>query len=444
MDRERKKRQRLIRLILAEILMVASAVAIMIVLTLLVMGYRINQDGRIKQVGMVQLETAPTGAKVVIDGKSTGWQTKGSQMLSGGKHQVAVQKKGYTGWTKTVKIKPGWLTDITYPRLFLKKRPSEELAQMSDLEFFSIGKEMIVWRAGELWHTLEIHNADVEPKVLTGILPENASLVRWCKEKRQVLLKGEKTGDWWMVDLDDTAKSVNLAEEYDVEIVDARFSGDGGVLVLVQDSLRYIDLVKKTIVIWVDEAVEQFVNVKTDVAVVINGAKGREIAVYKNDKLKKILNIGEKMILKLEMVNYEKQNYVLVGFGQELEVYKVNGWGENSMKVKKILRLELGSEVLSLKSRENLVLVNGAGTSKVVDLAKKKTWNVAAKASWLDDSLLWDSKDGKMVVWDFDGTNKRILSKISGQYEASLVGAWLYFVMPDEAGVSLVREKVVE
>ena len=65
-DRETKKKLHRIWVVIASILMTLSVVLIVVVTTLLALGYSFNGKV-IQQTGVLQLHTTPTGATVTVD-----------------------------------------------------------------------------------------------------------------------------------------------------------------------------------------------------------------------------------------------------------------------------------------------------------------------------------------------------------------------------------------
>ena len=102
MDFDEKNRRQLIRVIIAEIGMVLSVIAIVVVSTMAAMGFVISSNGSIEQSGLMQLHTLPTGANVKIDGNTILARTNLSRTLSAGTHQLEIYRDGYDSWQNHV------------------------------------------------------------------------------------------------------------------------------------------------------------------------------------------------------------------------------------------------------------------------------------------------------------------------------------------------------
>lgn len=123
-ERVRRKRRQAIRALVAEVGMVLSIVAIVVVATLVAMGFFVGRDGKIEQSGLIQIHSMPTGASVELDGATLFSRTNLSRSMPAGEHQLKLSRDGYDSWSKTVKMYSGMLIRLYYPRLFLQDRKS--------------------------------------------------------------------------------------------------------------------------------------------------------------------------------------------------------------------------------------------------------------------------------------------------------------------------------
>ena len=66
--------------------------------------------------------------------------------------------------------------------------------------------------------------------------------------------------------------------------------------------------------------------------------------------------------------------------------------------------------------------------------------------SWLDNYMMFDVVDGKMEVFDFDGTNHRTIlnNNIAAGFDAVINSndRYLYYVVKTDNGYSLKRDKL--
>ena len=184
MDSEEKKRRQFIKVLLAEAMRVFSVIAIVVVTTLLAMGFSFSTEGGIEQTGLMQIHSQPTGATVTLDGSALFSRTNTSRTMSAGEHHLKLSRDGYDTWEKTVKMYSGVLIRMYYPRLFLQNRVAESVLDLAsgntgtkELEFYapSTSRNYIIYaeqNAAE-WRLLDLRGDEVKMSVLdlSGILP---------------------------------------------------------------------------------------------------------------------------------------------------------------------------------------------------------------------------------------------------------------------------------
>ena len=142
MDEELKRRREAVRVILTEVFMFLSAVALVLALTLVVMGYRLNpqrlgtEEELIQRLGLLQVSSRPSGATITVDGNtSLLLRTNASREATAGEHEVSLSKDGYLPWSKQVEVTKGLMYRLNYPRLFLIERDEEEVANLAAMSW---------------------------------------------------------------------------------------------------------------------------------------------------------------------------------------------------------------------------------------------------------------------------------------------------------------------
>ena len=110
MDKERRKKLQTTKLIITEIFMLVTIVVTVVILTFIVMGYRLTEDGKLEQSGLIGVDSIPTGATVFVDGEAYENKTNTSKILPEGQYEISLEKDGYTSWRKSVLVHSGLLT----------------------------------------------------------------------------------------------------------------------------------------------------------------------------------------------------------------------------------------------------------------------------------------------------------------------------------------------
>ncbi len=266
MDYEQRKRREFLKIIATELLMVLSVIAVVVVATLAAMGFFISSEGGIEQSGLLQLHSLPTGATVELDGDTLFSRTNLSRTMPEGEHTVKLSREDYDTWEKNIKIYPGVLTRIYYPRLFLQNRQPEDVMTVVDklgleadgeLEFLapSLSRSYILYMLNNQaeWVLLDLRGDEVKKatldltKVLPGVVepevktnntqigmmpvdsvqPESTEAkfggeileVRWSKNDERVLVKVSYEGkqEWILVNLREVGSSLNLTRTFGME-----------------------------------------------------------------------------------------------------------------------------------------------------------------------------------------------------------------------------------
>jgi len=137
MERAKKKQLYHLRVVITNILMGISVIAIAGILTLFAMGYSFSRDGGLERFGLLQVRSHPSSATVEIDGKIQTSRTEMRKLLSEGEHEITVTKPGYGTWSTTARIEPGLLTRIDWIRLFPLKRTVETVRKYPALRLVS-------------------------------------------------------------------------------------------------------------------------------------------------------------------------------------------------------------------------------------------------------------------------------------------------------------------
>lgn len=507
MDFDEKKKRQLIRVIIAEVGMVLSVVAIVVVSTMAAMGFMISGNGGIEQSGLMQLHSLPTGASVKIDGNAIFSRTNLSRTLSSGVHHLELYRDGYDSWQKDIKVLPGVLLRIYYPRLFLQNRTVEaakDLAEEDELEFYSVSENrnfiLYVKKDASEWQLLDVRGDEIKstPLDLSGILPgmveEQAERkktsdtaieqhkydflgeikeIRWTSSEESVLVSVRYDGrtEWILVKLKDIADSVNISRAFglgdDVKIATIDNTGNQ-IYVLERRQLRRINVGDGVMSRVLLDNVIDFANYGSSVVYLAgnNEKKERTIGTYRDNEKGgvKIQDVDDDTVVRLAISTYYGDDYVIWSENNKIIYYvgklpAYNDVMEGQTELKQALDgIEL-SEVpddLILSPGDQYVVAQKGKKMMVIDLETGELYEYDSpvpELRWFDASMMYAVVDGEVMVWDFDGTNKRNLAEsVSGGVRAMnaevLVTAnnrWMYYLSigdEEEKNVVLMRERI--
>jgi hypothetical protein len=439
---KKHKKARSVRVVLTNIFMAVSVVAIVAVLTLVAMGYSLNKDWSLERSGLVQIESSPSGALVEIDGKVMGARTAMSQMLGAGEHEFLVSRAGYDTWSRKVGVEAGLLTRINWVRLFPTSRNVEVVKGYEGLEKMSVapnGGRILVIAGGE-WEIIDglddkikyttVNVLGLPAEIDEGAGASEVEIVEWSRNANKVIVR---IGEEWAV-VDFMEGVFNIEAEFVMGFSDMKFISDGGEkLVAVENgNLRYLDVRAKTVSAVVAEGVS---------GIAVNGSKvfyGREGTIYArregDSKATRLYKVSGEV--GLAAGSYFGDEWAAYAEGERLYVYRA---GE------KVVESDVGFSISGVSAGPNgrLVLARGEGKVAMVDLEEGTWWAYEVEGTglgWLDDFILWTDMEGKLVVRDFDGGNRREIGEVAEGFGARISsgGRYLYFV----EGGSLRREKL--
>lgn len=520
MDYEEKKRRQLIRVIVAEVGMVLSVIAIVTVAIMLAMGFFISGNGQIEQSGLMQIHSLPTGATVELDGSTLFSRTNLSKTMPAGLHHLKLSRDGYDSWENDIQMYSGVLVRLYYPRLFLQNRQVEVvkkmgdddfLSSLSDLEFYqpSPDRNYILYakKGASEWRMLDLRGDDVKetPLDLSGVLPgmiaNEAELgdevdklssekqqsvgetlqyrfegkiedVKWSSNEEKVLVKVINEGkvEWVLVNLRNIADSLNLTRTLgmDFERVDIIDGAASQLFGLENHHLRSINTVNKSTSRVLLDRVEDYAYNDGNVLYVTStiekmGRKLREVGVYKNgeDGSTVIDEVFGEDRVWLALSRYYDEDYVCYVVGNELKIrygslpnYRREG-GVVELKDLVERDFEVLPKAVSLSSGGEYLVARSDRNFMVTDLDMGEYYKYEAVASelrWLDASMIYAVQEGRIKVWDFDGTNLRDLSTSRQDGEERMVlnsqvlispnNRWMYYLVNDEGALALAREKI--
>lgn len=497
LDIEERRRRQAIKVILTEILMFLTVVVIVVVATLIAMGFSVGKGGSIEQTGILQLHSLPTGATVELDGNVLFPRTNLSRSLSEGLHQLKLSRDGYDTWERGVRAYPGILSRLYYPRLFLKERQSEKMLDLAEaMEFYTVapsGAYILYSREDSTkWNLVDLRGD--EPRLseldLTEVLPDvkddkftgSISDPKWSDDGRRVLVKVGlvERAEWILIDLKDTRESLNLTKTFGmdfsrVEIADGSadqlWALENQHLRKVSTTAQAVSRVlldkvtdfafEKTNVIYLTAPVVQSVPIRVDdgrieflntsraikqIGLYRDGEKGGSVLDYVIDDQPVFLAITDYYGAKY--FTYIVNNRVTIRYG-EMPMYSPEGM--NHDKLSTLLdRVDLGIAVKSFStspSGEFLVAMNQQNFTTIdIDMGEMFKYQASTdEIGWLSDGMIYGIQDGRLLVWDFDGSNRRDLTKVTN-YPVAITGngRYLYYVLANKnGGLELRRERIL-
>lgn len=503
-ERERRRRRQLVKVLIAEAGMACSIVAIVVVATLVAMGFFVSKDGTIEQSGLLQLHSMPTGGTVELDGSTLFSRTNLSRTLPAGEHNIKITRAGYDSWQKTVKMYSGMLIRLHYPRLFLQNRQSEQALRFGEqLAIYSVSTDrnniLYATPNSPIWQLINIRNdelkttsldlATILPGVVDGKFNGRVENLVWSKNSEHVLIKvrTEDHAEWILLDLRNLDNSLNLTKTFALDFQQIEMLDDtaGQLFALEKGNFRKINTNDRTISRVLLEGVESFASEGANAIYVMNRTenekKVRTVGVYRDGERggTTLATVAPEQKVRVALSRYYDEDYMIFTLGNELTIYygAVPTYRENATETDfsglktlvQNLKLAEVPDKLSMSPDDEYLVAQKGTNLMVVDLDMGDLFEYDARTAnlnWLDSSMLMVVIDKKLQVWDFDFTNQRTLvqtvaktgenaEKPAGVTEITATLAdypaviatnnkWLYYVVHSSDSLVLMREKIRE
>lgn len=471
-----KAKKQSVKVIVSETIMVLTVVMTVIILVLLVSGYWLNSDFEVEQSGMLQVSSVPTGATVEIDGEVSSWlqRTNTSKVLNSGEHTIKLTKDGYDSWSKTIRISEGLLYRLHYPRLFPLERNTEDILATTDYTKATISSDhnsMLLMNGTTEWAVvnLDTDNPSVRKLNVSRLfsdvsLAENAKVglfngeimqYDWDYDSSHILFKVKNSDsiEWVLLDVDNVDKSTNLTKEFGgnfsrIEIVD---NNSNNLLTIQDGNLQQINLPGRSISNIIASNVADFDHFGNEI--VFSAAdhssehENTDSSVNQPSNYIGLFKLGDDKITELERTNtatkvalgkFYDSKYIAVVSNNLVSIHQKDNYFEDVREYE----TSFSPDLVEVGHNGEFLLLTKDYTIATLDLEATKIseWTIENHYGWLDNDMLYTASNGNLVVYDFDGLNRRILANnASSHFPASVTSdKWLYYFSDNK----LVRESI--
>ena len=500
MDIDKRKRNRMIRVIFVDIIMSLAVVALVFVLVAIVEGWRLSSNLKLEQNGMAQIESLPTGAKVIIDGRQDFNETNISKLLPAGEHEITLKKDGYDSWSKKINIVSGLLTRLRNPRLFKQNRKTEVVENYDNLRFVYAAPDhrsiLLASDQTTKWKYItalgsdkvSIEEIDVK-KIFSGTFdgqfPGEILQISWNETGEKILLQVKRSNqiEWGLINLRKPSESINLSQAilkytdrsekniiddenkksnvkkdlFDLVIEDAAANK---FIALIDGNLQEVDVVAKTLSEPYLKNIAKFKVSGSEIIYLTNVEKDkRQIGLYRlGDKggidLETVVRSKKDAVINLGIVDFDGKKYLSTTIDEQFKVYRTNDYptyGSSDNMPEKITeeKLDFVPQNFITSSNGEFFIAETDGKFMIYNLDLEELSLVEHKnkrIAWLDNYMMFDIVDGKMEVFDFDGGNRRMIldKKLATGFDAVINSnnRYLYYITKTDTGYSLQRDKL--
>lgn len=449
MDFERNQRRQSIRIIISEAIMVLSVIIMVTLLAFAASGYWLSSDFEVKRQGMLQISSVPTGANVEIDGSSSWLQkTNTSKVLDSGEHTIVLTKDGYDTWSKDIMISEGLFYRIHYPRLFLKERFLEKLFSVDKSALATISSNhetlLLIKDAAE-WEYFNLNNENLVAKKIevTDIFSDYTTSeivsIDWDVDGRRILfnIESDAKNEWVLLNLDNVKNSINLTKEFGVNFSSVKiFDRSANNLLAVQDgNLRKIDVSGRSMSAVLVEDVIDFDYYDNDVFFSAPSDRNNDtedeyyigrLRIGDGNNIEELKTFSSPS--KIVVTRFYEDRLMLIVDNNIAKLYELNGFSELGAYELNFIpqNVKVGHE------GEFIIMYDGKSSIATLDMETKaiNEWLLDGESfGWLDNDMIYSVSGGSLIVYDYDGLNRRkIANNVSSYFPVGITNnRYLYY-----------------
>ncbi len=461
MDYERRARRQSLRIIISEAIMVLTVIIMVIVLALVVSGYWINSNLEVERQGMLQMNSIPTGANIQIDGEELRFQrTNSSKILTSGEHEVKLYRDGYDTWTKTVDIREGLLYRLNYPHLFLQEREKEDVYDATGTTFATISSNrnlILLANKTTKWVLLNLESTTIKPVTVdisnafssvslapgatSGLFNGEIISAKWDNANEHVLFKAKTAkGDieWVLISVRNPARNINITREFatvfdEINIFDNSASN---LLAIRNGNLHKINVESRQISALLARDITSYNYMDNEIIY----STANNIYTYRLGDDEPTLLEGLEAPAKVLLSRFYDTKYITTINGTSITVYNKDDLEE------------VGSATLSFlpaKSKighdGDFVFMQNGNNFAVFDMESLSVieWSPDSKNyGWITNYMMYAVKDGELIVYDFDGLNRRSIStNVSERFPVTITNDRMMYYFSDD---QLIREWLIK
>ena len=452
-------RRHKVRVIIANIAMMVTTLLLAAVLVLVAMGYTLNSRLDIRQTGLVQFASRPSGATVTVNGQTIFGRTSTRSNIAPGENEFQITRDGYDTWTKTTNVNAGHVLWLNYALLLPLDRQARSLTRFDKLDAISAsprGNLIVALPDAQLagMRLLDIRSSQVRTTNLdfSSVLPEigsssnlrrSVSFADWNVDSNRLLAVkeyGDQT-DWILLDIRNPENSINLTTEFRLNFDTVKFASNSGrsLWALEDGNLRRINIRNNSISSVLVSNVAQFNIPKRDVVLFTERPDGSglvSIGVYQDgDRHPSILYssvLPDEGVIQVVGSRYFGKDYAIILEGNKLTVLKGDfppfGRPVSSLVQIRELEIDFIPETVSMSPSGRFVMAVSGNRVFSYDLETRRqntftlngNFSDTEQLRWLDDFIIWTDKNDQLTIYDFDGNNKRDVKSVATGFDVLL------------------------
>jgi hypothetical protein len=427
--------------------MTTAIVALSAIVILLALGYRFNTNGVVRD-GLVQLAAHPEDAQYTVNDKTYKGTTPAKLTLRAGSYAISLSRAGYRTWQRELNVIEGHVHWINYPRLVPNTLTAKNDKSFANASFAvaSPDKRWLLVDTGEAPKNRLLLVDLKDPKKteqLTLTIPADQltkkgdnegelTFGEWSLDSKQFIVKHvvTDTTEYVRVDRSKPQNAVNINKKFQLAVDQAHFSGNDNNIIYARtgDVLRRFDVSGDSTTGSLMSGVKDFEVYGSDTVIFDRVTKGQEadqpdqssqeVGMRVKDKEYILQNLPASDDVTPVYNEYDHHSYFAIAnrTKNETTIYQdptnqsdghLTPFGEFTNIAATYIRFNGDGRFLLVQQGNNFGVYdfyeNQKFSYQVMNL------DVSAPAKWLDDFHINGVINGKLTMWDFDGTNAQSL-----------------------------------
>ncbi len=447
----KKKRAHTIRLYVGYVLIAIVIGFGSLILLFAAFGYGVDTKGNVYQNGLVFIASTPNQVEATLTNTETDKVQKAITderlILPAGPYNVEFLKQGYRPWQHEINLRGGGIKRLDYPFLFpeqLTTTDAETFAAQPKMSSSSPDRSRILIQPAGKFKTLQVFDAqNPETALQTLTIPNSVipagttaklSVVEWASNNRNVILKFKSgaTTEFVLIDIENVNRSININTQFatnpkSVALFDKRptqlyllLSNHRLVRANVQN--KSTETIAENVLSFKPHGNDRILYATTK----NRSAKNRVSILLQHDKQAyKIRELPVSPTYLLDLARYNDHWQVAIGASHDEHVFVYRDpietlTSNNPNRIMAIRTMKIHNpEFLSFSDNAQFIAAQSGGNFVVYDALDNDQFSYAIESpfdkkqtKWMDGHRLVNSVDGKVVVFDFDGTNYQSLSLV--------------------------------
>lgn len=442
----KKKRAYNIRLFAGFVLMAIGLILGTTVLALITAGYNIDHHtGKVIQNGLVFLNAQPQSATIYVNGVKYG-TTNARLELPSGNYSFDLRRSGYHDWSTSLSLEGGSVEQLAYPFLFPTKplvTNVESLSQEPVVATESPNQHwLLVSVPGQLGSFYVIDVTNPKTPITTISLPDGVmtseagtnslEFVEWSTDNQHLLLKHTYDGgyEYIMLDMTTPANSFNVnslfsSTSFSSVVLDNKqysslylYDSTGGTLSVGDVGSGTVTPLLTNVISFDPYSSNEILYTTADPT----NPSQVSVKLWYKAQTYPIRDLPVSSQYLLNIASYSGNSYVVVGSSNDNDVYvymnpisELAGASTNQLPVPYTLLILSGMpENVSFSTSARFIEAQSGGNFAVYDIQQQTHYRYSTSlkldeptelANWMDGDRLALVSGGKLVIFDFDGTN---------------------------------------